>query len=65
MFGAGPRSPSIVACVSSPSAIERWRRSSATEISRASASPERRRARMTAPTAAISSSSEATSKATR
>src|SRR4051794_30536391 len=38
---------------------------SATEISRASSSPVRRRARMTAPTAAISSSSEAASKARR
>ena len=41
------------------------RMNSATEISRASDSPERRRARITAPTAAISSSSEATSNATR
>src|SRR5688500_5434365 len=41
------------------------RMTSAPEISRGSSRPLRRRARMTAPTAAISSSSEATSKATR
>src|SRR5215213_1319309 len=41
------------------------RMTSATEISRGSSRPLRRRARMTAPTAAISSSSDAASKATR
>src|SRR5215213_12033985 len=41
------------------------RMTSATEISRGSSRPLRRRARMTAPTAAISRSSEAPSKATR
>ena len=61
---AGPPASIIVPSGASP-LVSGVRSASATEISRASASPARRRARMTAPTAAISSSSEATSKATR
>src|SRR3954447_21778876 len=64
-FCGGPPASSSV-----PTSVSPWVRCvprimSPTEISCGSASPARRRARMTAPTAATSSSSEAISKATR
>src|ERR1700754_1992055 len=62
---AGPPASSIVSPGASDAVRSPPRSRSPTEISRGSARPERRRARMTAPTAAISSSSDAISNATR
>src|SRR3954467_10036683 len=59
---AGPPASIIVPTSPSPFVRSGPFSISLTEISRTSARPERRRARMTAPTAATSSSSEATSK---
>src|SRR3954470_23098178 len=63
--GCGPPASSIVSPGASPGVRSPRVNRSVTEISLGCASPARRRARMTAPTAAISSRIEASSNATR